>query len=150
MSGGEQNKSGGEGQNFPFGVRTGIDLIEVARIQQTLERFGERFLRRVYTPEEIDYCAGNIQRLAARFAAKEAVMKVLGTGIEGVGWRECEVVSLPRGKPVLRLHGGAARQAIALGIIATDLSLSHTREYAMAVVIALTRGEAASTAENAY
>jgi holo-[acyl-carrier protein] synthase len=122
------------------GVLAGIDLIEVARIQQTLERFGERFLHRVYTSGEVTHCAHNIQRLAARFAAKEAAIKVLGTGIEGVGWRDCEVVSLPNGKPTLSFHGNAAHRAAALGITAVDLSLSHTREHAMAVVVALTKG----------
>jgi len=121
-----------------IGILTGIDLVEMARIRRTLDRFGERFLRRVYTPDEIAHCAGNVQSLAGRFAAKEAAMKVLGTGIEGVSWRELEVVSLARGKPVLHFHGNAARYAEALGIVAHDLSIAHTHEHATAIVVALT------------
>ncbi|MBZ5524772.1 MAG: holo-[acyl-carrier-protein] synthase [Acidobacteriia bacterium] len=120
-------------------VGTGVDIAEVPRIQQALDRFGERFLKRVFTPEEIRYCTarGNAaERLAARFAAKEAGMKAIGTGLRnGVTWRDFEVVRQPRQRPVLQFSGRAAEIAAALGCRRTHLSLSHTSEQAIAHVI---------------
>src|SRR5437773_1239924 len=95
-------------------LRTGIDLIEVARIELTIAKYGERFTRKVYTEREIAYCAGRVTSLAARFAAKEAISKLLGVGIQhrdGVEWREIEVVSAENGNPSVKLYGKAERRA---------------------------------------
>ncbi len=120
-------------------VGTGIDIAEVPRIQQSIERFGDRFLHRVYTAGEIQYCdskANRAERYAARFAAKEAAMKALGTGWNhGVRWRDCEVVRLPGGRPSISFHGKAAEFAARLGVKNAALSLSHTAEQAIAQVI---------------
>jgi len=120
-------------------VGTGIDLCEVARIRASFERFGERFRNRVFTPLEIAYVerkANRFERYAARFAAKEAGMKAIGTGWKrGVTWHDFEVTNLPSGKPTLRFHGVAARVAEALKIRNISLSMTHTAEMAMAQVI---------------
>ncbi len=120
-------------------VSVGVDIVEIERIARTLARFGERFLRRVYTEAEITYCRGKPSRLAARFAAKEAVAKALGVGVfwhEGVYWRDVEVIRDHRGKPGIRLHGGALERARQEGLTAWALSLSHSREYAVAMAVA--------------
>ena len=120
-------------------VGTGIDIAEVPRIRQSIERFGERFLQRVFTEGEIRYCdskANRFERYAARFAAKEAGMKALGTGWNfGVRWRDLEVARKPGGRPTLLLHGKAAEFAAKLGATNIALSLTHTPEQAMAQVI---------------
>jgi len=120
-------------------VGTGIDIAEVPRIRQSIERFGDRFLQRIYTPGEIRYCeskANRAERYAARFAAKEAAMKALGTGwSHGVRWRDCEVVRQPGGRPSIAFHGKAAEFAARLGVKNAALSLTHTAEQAMAQVI---------------
>jgi holo-[acyl-carrier protein] synthase len=120
-------------------VGTGVDIAEVARIRQALERHGERFLKRVFTPEEVRYCTGKAnaaERLAARFAAKEAGMKAIGTGWRrGVTWKDIEVLRQPGQRPQLRFSGRAAEIAQALGCKTTHLSLSHTAEQAIAHVI---------------
>jgi holo-[acyl-carrier protein] synthase len=120
-------------------VGTGIDIAEVPRIRQAIERFGERFLERVYTAGEIRYCdskANRVERYAARFAAKEAAMKALGTGwSHGVRWRDCEVVRMPGGRPSITFHGKAGEIAARLGMRNAALSLSHTAEQAIAQVI---------------
>jgi holo-[acyl-carrier protein] synthase len=120
-------------------VGSGIDIAEVARIRESIERFGERFLERIFTPGEILYCdskANRFERYAARFAAKEAAMKALGTGWNhGVRWRDCEVTRLPGGRPTIQFHGKAAEFATKLGAKNAALSLSHTREQAIAHVI---------------
>jgi len=120
-------------------VGTGVDIAEVTRIKAAGERYGERFLNRVFTPEEIRYCtskANTGERLAARFAAKEAGMKAIGTGLRhGVTWQDVEVVRQPGGRPGLRLTGKAAEFAAALGCKRIHLSLSHTEEHAIAHVI---------------
>lgn len=118
-------------------VTVGVDIIEIARIERTLRDFGDRFLHRVYTESERTRYGAYPPELAARFAAKEATSKALGTGIRGIRWREMEVLSNPRGKPVLRLHGGAAQRATQLGLVAFDVSLTHSRTEAMAFVVAL-------------
>jgi holo-[acyl-carrier protein] synthase len=120
----------------------GVDIVEIDRIARTLARFGERFLRRVYTEAEVAYCRGRPARLAARFAAKEAVAKALGVGIfwhEGVTWRDVEVTRDHRGKPGVRLHGSALERAQQEGLTQWALSLSHSREYAVAMVVATKR-----------
>ena len=120
-------------------VGTGVDLAEVPRIRASIERFGARFIERIYTPAEIAYVerkANRWERYAARFAAKEAGMKAIGTGWRhGVRWQDFEVANLPSGKPTLRLHGVAARVANKLGVRNVSLSLTHTAELGMAHVI---------------
>ena len=120
-------------------IGLGTDLTEIARVRKSIERFGERFLARVFTPGEIAYCqarAGFAESFAARFAAKEAAAKALGTGISrGVSWKEMEVTREPGQAPRMLLHGRAAERAAGLGVTHISLSLTHTREMAMAVVV---------------
>jgi holo-[acyl-carrier protein] synthase len=120
-------------------VGTGVDLAEVPRIRASIERFGAKFVDRIYTAGEIAYVerkANKYERYAARFAAKEAGMKAIGTGWRmGVTWHDFEVANLPSGRPTLRLHGVAARVAEKLGVRNISLSLTHTRELGMAHVI---------------
>ncbi len=120
-------------------VGTGVDLAEVPRIRASIERFGQKFISRIYTPAEIAYVerkANKYERYAARFAAKEAGMKAIGTGWRlGVRWQDFEVANLRSGKPALRLHGVAARVAEKLGVRNIALSLTHTKELGMAHVI---------------
>lgn len=117
-------------------LRTGVDLIEVARIERAMQRHGERFFRRFFTEQERADCAGRAASLAARFAAKEAVAKALGTGIGQVRWVEIEIVAGPERRPELRLHGAARELAEALGLREWSVSLSHTHEHAIAFVAA--------------
>ena len=105
-----------------------------------LERHGEHFLGKVYTEREIAHCQGRVNELAARFAAKEAISKALGTGLRSVYWREMEIVSDPRGKPLVVLHANAKRRAESLGINDLAVSLTHSRGLAMAVVTGLLGG----------
>ncbi len=120
-------------------VGTGIDIAEVPRIAQAIQRYGDRFLRRIFTEGEIQYCeskANRVERYAARFAAKEAAMKALGTGWNhGVRWRDVEVRREPGGRPTLAFHGKAAEFASKLGAVHVALSLSHTASEAIAQVI---------------
>ena len=120
-------------------VGIGTDLAEVDRIQASVERYGARFVERIYTPAEIAYVeskANRFERYAARFAAKEAGMKAIGTGWRrGVRWQDFEVANLRSGKPTLALHGVAAHVAEQLGVRSIALSLTHTAAMAMAVVI---------------
>lgn len=120
-------------------VGTGIDLVEVPRVAATIARFGERFLRRVFTEAEIGYCRPKpnaAERFAARFAAKEAALKAIGTGWrQGVAWKEVEVAREPGGRPTIHFHGRAAEHAARLGMKRAALSLTHTAEHAMAQVI---------------
>ena len=119
----------------------GTDLIEISRIEESIRQFGQRFLDRVYTPEEIAYCQRKkkhaAESFAARFAAKEAGAKALGTGISrGVSWKEIEVRREPGGRPTLHLSGRAQDRARELGIRRLSLSLTHSRDVALAVVVA--------------
>jgi holo-[acyl-carrier protein] synthase len=120
-------------------VGTGTDLTEIERIAKSVERFGDRFLDRIYTAAELRYCLrkkNSAESLAARFAAKEAGAKALGTGIaKGVSWREIEVTHLPGGRPTLLFHGRAAQRAEKMGVTGAHLSLSHSRDMAIATVI---------------
>ncbi len=116
---------------------TGVDIIEIARIEASLARFGERFLQRVYTPLEVAFCRGRTSELAARFAGKEAVMKALGTGAHGVAWREIEIIPNHRGKPLVYLHGRARARAERIALEGLDISLTHSRELAIAMVTGL-------------
>ena len=118
---------------------SGIDLCEVPRIEAAIARHGRRFLERIYTAREIAYAeskANRFERYAARFAAKEAGMKALGTGWRaGIGWRDFEVSNLPSGRPALHFSGRAAEIAAALGVQHIALSITHTKEQALALVI---------------
>lgn len=122
-------------------LSTGVDLVELDRIEAALRRFGERFLRRVYTDAEVRFCRGRVPELAARFAAKEATMKALGTGARGLSWREIEVLPNRRGQPFIYLHGRAQARAEALGINILAVSLTHSRHFAVATVVAMGQGE---------
>ena len=113
---------------------TGIDIIEIARIEKVIARWGEAFLHRVYTELEIKLYRKSPASLAARFACKEAVMKLLGTGKNGIHWREIETLSHPSGKPLVNLYGKAQNKAGELGIKEIAVSLSHSKEYAIASV----------------
>ncbi len=114
----------------------GIDIVELERVAAALERHGQRFIDRVFTPIEAAICRGRPREFAARFAAKEAVMKALGTGARGVAWREIEVLLNRRGKPLVYLHGRAQERAQEIGLAGLDLSMSHSRQYAIAFVVA--------------
>jgi len=120
-------------------LRIGVDLIEVERIRQASGRHGERFFARFFTATERAQCGDNAARLAARFAAKEAAAKALGTGIGVVRWLDIEIDSDDGGQPHLHLHGAAAARAAQMGLEAWQVSLSHTREHAMAFVVAYGR-----------
>jgi len=113
----------------------GVDIIEIERIEEAMARWGERFLHRIYTDGELHICRNRAPALALRFAAKEAVMKALGTGTKGVGWRDIEVLSNSDGKPLVYLHGRAQKKAADLGLGELAISLSHSRNYAIASVI---------------
>ena len=127
-------------------VAIGVDLIEIARIERTYRDFGERFLKRVYTERERERYRGRVNELAARFAAKEATSKALGTGIIGIRWREMEILPNRRGKPILILHGHAAERAHQLGLTDFSVSLTHSRTDAMAFVVAVNRARAPAAA----
>lgn len=117
-------------------LKTGIDIIEIPRIQAALDRHGERFVKRVFTEPESFECRGRADALAIRFAAKEATAKVLGTGIGPISWREIETLHKWSGEPYLVLHGAADKIAKELGLAVWAVSLSHSRENAIAVVVA--------------
>ena len=117
-------------------LSTGVDLVEIGRFAEVVERHGERFLRRVFTDRELEEVGHNLASLAARFAAKEAVAKALGTGIGPVSWREIEVLRGEARQPLLYLHGEASRLAETLGLRVWSLSLSHTQTQAIAMVVA--------------
>ena len=120
-------------------LRTGVDLIEIERIRQAVARHRARFLSRVYTEAEVRCCGARVESLAARFAAKEAVAKALGTGVwrGGVNWTDIEVLKDETGAPRLILHGGAAAVATTAGFTTWSISLSHDRTRAIALVVAL-------------
>ena len=118
-------------------LRSGVDIIEVERIDRAILRHGQRFFDRFFTAQELIDCGGRTPALAARFAAKEAVSKALGTGIGDVGWKDIEVVTGERREPILRLHRSAEEIAEELGLRVWSISLSHTHEHAVAVAVAL-------------
>lgn len=121
----------------PGTTELGIDIIRVDRIAATLERFGARFADRVLTPGEQRYVRGRPETMAGRWAAKEAVSKVLGLGVRGIGWRDIEVERLPTGQPAVRLHGRAAERADQLGMGRIALSISHEADYAVAIAFGI-------------
>ncbi len=123
-------------------LTTGVDLVDIPRIERALHRFGDRFLARVYTPDEVRYSRGRPAELAVRFAAKEAVAKALGVGMRvlspaGIGWLEVETLNETSGKPYLILHGRARTLAEAQGLHEWSLSLSHDKGIAIAFVVAM-------------
>ena len=113
----------------------GVDIIEIARIEGAVDRWGTRFLHRIYTESELKLCGKKPSPLAVRFAGKEAVMKALGTGTKGISWREIEILPEAGGKPVVHLYGKAKDKANNLGLGEVAISLSHSREYAIAFVV---------------
>ena len=117
-------------------LTVGVDIVEIARIEEAIERWGDRFLKRIYTEKELAFCRGRAPELAARFAGKEATMKAMGTGIRGVGWRDIEILPRRGGKPLVHLHsrGLARAQRMETGEFA--ISLTHSAEFAIAVVAA--------------
>lgn len=129
-------------------IGIGTDIVECLRIAQMIERHGELFIHRVYTPHEVEYCQQrkqSTQHFAGRWAAKEAVLKALGTGwIKGIGWRDVEVRNEGGGKPVISLHGGARERAQAIGLQQMLISISHCRSHATAYALAMGRHDPAS------
>ncbi|MCB0117239.1 MAG: holo-ACP synthase [Caldilineaceae bacterium] len=123
-------------------LRTGVDIIEIERVASAVAEHGQRFLSRVYTADELAYCRQDAQRLAVRFAAKEAIAKALGTGIwrNGITWTDIEIVRDDEsGAPSVRLHNAAKQQAHTLTLNEWSISLSHSQAYAVAFVVATTR-----------
>lgn len=118
-------------------LRTGVDSIELERVEATIQRYGQRFLERVFTPQELAEVGENVASLAVRFAAKEATAKALGTGIGDVGWQEIEILRGPARQPNLYLHGRASDLADNLELETWSLSLTHNRSHAIALVVAI-------------
>lgn len=118
-------------------ISSGVDMIEIARIERAMARHGERFAKRFFTAQEIDYCSGRVERLAGRFAVKEAVSKAFGTGIGDMNWTDIEIVCNERGKPELQLHDRAKALAEELGLRHWSISLSHTDTHAIGFAVAL-------------
>ena len=118
-------------------LATGVDIVEIGRIESAIKRSGERFLSRIYTETELGTCRDRPSSLASRFAAKEAVMKVLGTGGIGVAWREIEILTSNDGRPSVSLHGRALDKATRLNLTEISVSLSDSREYAVAIAIGM-------------
>ncbi|HSL97051.1 MAG TPA: holo-ACP synthase [Candidatus Deferrimicrobiaceae bacterium] len=121
----------------PGTTELGIDIIRIERIRKTLGRFGARFTKRVLTAGEDRYVRGRPETMAGRWAAKEAVSKVLGLGVRGIGWRDIEIERLPTGQPAVRLHGRAAQRAEQLGMGRVAVSISHEAEYAVAIAFGI-------------
>ena len=117
-------------------ILNGIDIIEINRIKSVLEKYPDKFLKRIYTKNELDYCKNKPNRLAARFAVKEAVMKTLGTGIKGVGWKDIETIRKPGQRPLIKLHNRALAKSKKLWIKNISISISHSKDYAIAFAVA--------------
>ena len=115
-------------------INVGIDIIEIKRIQNVKSKYPSRFLKKIFTENEIIYCRNRSPQLAARFAAKEAMMKALGTGIRGVGWKDVEVIRYRGQAPQIKLSGRGKKVGERIGLKNTSLSISHSREYAVACV----------------
>lgn len=134
-SGADRQSEYGIRCNVTVTLSTGIDVIEIERIAHAHERWGNRFLHRVYTERELAYCRGKAQRLAGRFASKEATSKVLGVGVRHIRWRDIEILPDQRGKPHVFLHGRAAALADSMGFSGFDVSITHSRTDAVVVVV---------------
>jgi holo-[acyl-carrier protein] synthase len=133
-----------EWEGNPVIIGLGTDIIEISRIQAAVQQYGDRFLNRIYTSKELAYCHGfknPYARLAVRFAAKEAVMKAMGSGLRDMQWREVEICRDPRGKPYVILHGGAQSKASSKLVQTFQLSMSHCHDFAMACCIAIGDGD---------
>jgi holo-[acyl-carrier protein] synthase len=117
----------------PETTELGIDIIRVSRIADAITRFGDRFTKRILTPSESGYVRNRPETLAGRWAAKEAVSKVLGLGVRGIGWRDIEIERMPTGQPAVKLHGRAAKRAEQLGMGRIAISITHEAEYAVAI-----------------
>jgi holo-[acyl-carrier protein] synthase len=113
----------------------GVDIVEIERVEGSIKRYGSRFLNRIYTDAELELCRTNVPELAVRFAGKESVMKALGTGRRGVSWRDIEILRNKHNAPLVYLHGRARSRAKKLGIEEIVISLSHSRDYAIATAI---------------
>ncbi|MGD8553523.1 MAG: holo-ACP synthase [Anaerolineales bacterium] len=122
-------------------IRSGVDIVEVNRIDRAILRHGDRFFDRFFTLQELVDAHGHTPALGARFAAKEAVAKALGTGIGEVGWKDIEIINGPQKEPLLKLHGEAARVSQSLGVTTWSVSLTHTHEHAAAVAVAIIEHE---------
>jgi len=118
-------------------LATGVDLIEIARIEEVISRHGEHYLKRVYTPAELEQCGKRSESLAGRFAAKEAAVKALGCGIGDVTWKEVEILGDEQNAPVLRLYGAAEQKAREQGLVAWSVSISHSQSHTVAFVVAI-------------
>jgi len=118
-------------------LRTGIDLIEISRIEEVIARHGNHYLERIYTPAELRYCGKRAESLAGRFAAKEAVAKALGCGIGDINWKEIEVLGDEQNAPVLNLNGRAEQKAKELGLSIWSVSISHSQSHSVAVAVAI-------------
>ena len=118
-------------------LATGVDLIEISRIEEVISRHGKHYLERIYTHAELELCGKRVESLAGRFAAKEAVAKALGCGIGDVGWKEIEILGDEQNAPVLHLYGEAAKKTDELGLTNWSVSLSHSQSHAIAVAVAI-------------
>lgn len=118
-------------------LATGVDLIEIARIDEVVTRYGRHYLDRIYTPAELEQCGKRAESLAGRFAAKEAVAKALGCGIGDVGWQEIEVLGNEQNAPQLTLHGEALKMANKQGLSSWSVSISHSQSHSVALVVAI-------------
>jgi len=123
--------------NGEMKLATGVDLIEIARIEELVARHGKHYLERIYTPAELEQCGRRAESLAGRFAAKEAVAKALGSGIGDVTWKEIEVLGDENNAPVLTLHGEALNKANELGLAMWSVSISHSQSHSVALVVAI-------------
>lgn len=118
-------------------LATGVDLIEISRIEEVIARHGRHYLERIYTTAELEQCGKRAESLAGRFAAKEAVAKALGSGIGEVTWKEIEILGDDQNAPLLRLHGSAERKAKELGLTAWSVSISHSQSHSVALAVAI-------------
>lgn len=118
-------------------IAIGVDIVEIERVELAIRRRGERFLNRIYTETELKICQDRFLSLAARFAAKEAVMKVLGTGGRGIAWRDIEILTSGDGKPSVKLHGQALSKATELNLREISISLSDSKQHAIAIAIGM-------------
>jgi holo-[acyl-carrier protein] synthase len=118
-------------------LRTGVDLVEIARIEEVIARHGKHYLDRIYTSAELEYCGRRAESLAGRFAAKEAVAKALGCGIGDITWKEIEILGDEQNAPTLTLSGGAEKMAKEIGLTAWSVSISHSQSHSVAMAVAI-------------